>query len=402
LSKISLDIIVPLTLNNYKFVKLIGKGVYTQVWLAIHQSLQIPLAIKIVPKKVLCEEQNMIRFNREISILKQLDHPLVIQLFQVLDDKNNYYLVMEYAQNGDLFHFINSRGRLLEPVARRYFIQLISVLSYLHGTKKIAHRDIKAENILLDRYYNIRVIDFGLSNTYDDNPTFSTLCGSPAYVPPEMVKGHAYTTSCDIWSSGVLLYALCVGCLPFMDENIQIMLSKIVQNEPIYPSFLSSSLVDLLSKMLCKDPAQRITLEKIQEHSWFSQLEYNVLTKYVNRTIDNDINELQSDIIQKLQKLKIDTSSLKHNLFIHEFDEATTCYKMLKQERITEEMKTSLRIRHQMKNSAIQSATPQPIVTGRPTPKIVTNNYHIRRVPIVVTTPTTLITTNSNQDEAKN
>jgi serine/threonine protein kinase len=158
-----------------------------------------------------------------------MHHPFVTELFQALDDDTNYYLVMEFVEHGNMLDYVNLNGRVNEDQARRFFTQLIWVLEYLHFERKVAHRDLKCENVLLDRYDNIRLIDFGLSTAFSDlNPQLATACGSPAYAAPEMVKGNQYTKSADIWSAGILLFAVCTGYLPFDDDNVERMLLKIV------------------------------------------------------------------------------------------------------------------------------------------------------------------------------
>jgi serine/threonine protein kinase len=137
---------------------------------------------------------------------------------------------------------------------------------------------VKSENILLDRHNNIRVIDFGLSNQFTSTrPLLKTACGFPPYAPLEMICGHPYTQRADIWSSGVLLYAIVTGVLPFHDESLQVLLTSIVTQDVVYPSFLSPSIVDLLKKLLMKNPDYRITLGQIREHEWFSQARYSIL-----------------------------------------------------------------------------------------------------------------------------
>lgn len=265
----------PVTIGNYSLLQLIGSGSFATVWLGEHKITGNKVAVKVISKTNMNSPQSITRFNREISLLKQLDHPFIAQLFDVIEDDEAYYLFMEYVDNCSLFTKVNIEGRLTENAARRYFCQLISALNYLHNEKFIVHRDLKPENILLDKYDNIRLIDFGLSNQFSkSSPNLNTACGSPAYAAPEMIQGYPYTKSADIWSAGVILYAMVAGTLPFDDQNVQILLQKVVYTNQTYPASMSRSLVDLLKRLLSKDPKKRLTISQIINHPWLAQSGY--------------------------------------------------------------------------------------------------------------------------------
>ena len=167
-------------IGNYLMLSQIGSGAFASVWLAQHVTTKIKVAIKIIQKKSIESAEAKTRFNREMALLKQMTHPFIAEFFESIENENFHFLVMEYAENGNMLEFINNKGQLTEPQARHYFSQLVSVLEYLHNEKLIAHRDLKAENVLLDRYNNIRVIDFGLSNQFSSSqPQLKTACGSP-------------------------------------------------------------------------------------------------------------------------------------------------------------------------------------------------------------------------------
>lgn len=266
----------PFTIGNYKLTQFIGSGSFATVWLGEHKITNQKVAVKVICKSNLNSGQNLSRFKREIDLLKQIDHPFIVQLFDVIEDDEAFYLIMEYVEKGSLFSRINSEGRLNEDVARRYFCQILSALNYLHNEKFIVHRDLKPENILIDKYDNIRIIDFGLSNQFScADPNLNTSCGSPAYAAPEMIQGQPYTKSADIWSAGIILYAMVAGKLPFDDPDIQVLLQKVVYTEQIYPSIMSRSLIDLLKRILTKNPANRLTINQIANHLWISQSEYS-------------------------------------------------------------------------------------------------------------------------------
>ena len=344
---------IPKTVGPFTVCQEIGRGAFSRVFKGIHELTNVEVAIKIINKKAFTNEKLQMRFQVEVSLLKQMEHPMIEQLYYYTEDNDLICLVMEYSQNGDLLSFVNDNGKLIEPIARRYFVQLFSVIEYLHKEKKVAHRDLKAENILLDQFFNIRVIDFGLSKTFEsDSEVFETKCGSAAYVPPEMLMGKGYSTSADTWSAGILLYAMVVGRLPFDDENVQKTLQLICTTQPYLPSNISPALADLIMKMLTKDPDSRITLDKIKEHAWFSILEYDAITAYLKKLEEV---KCDPDIVSQMDGLGIDTSNLRQSLFLGVFDETTAIYRMLRKIKVTKEMKVAMRVRPMSMN-----ATPQP------------------------------------------
>jgi serine/threonine protein kinase len=327
----------------------IGDGAFAQVWQAHHTLSSIVVAIKVIEKASISTPIARTRLTREISLLRQMRHPFVTELFQALDDDMNHYLVMEFVEHGNMLDYVNLNGRVNEDQARRFFTQLIWVLEYLHFDRKVAHRDLKCENVLFDRYDNIRLIDFGLSTVFSDlNPQLATACGSPAYAAPEMVKGNQYTKSADIWSAGILLFAVCAGYLPFDDDNMQRLLHKIVYSEQVYPSFMSPALIDLLTKMMCKEPEQRISIEMIKSHPWFSQSEYLTMVQVTQAHIQQwQTGEGQSansvidaEVRTKMTQLGIDCHDLHESLLSQGDDtEVTVIYRILIREKLTENMK---------------------------------------------------------------
>jgi serine/threonine protein kinase len=335
-------------LRSFILEEFIASGSTGSVWRAHHILSGTRVAIKIVPKARLSTVTAQTRLQREIQLLKRIDQPFVVKLFQVFDDSENYFLVQEYSENGNLRDVVHRNCRLAEAHARRFFIQLLSALEYLHDEMRIVHRDIKCENILLDRHDNVRVIDFGLSREFADRQNLSTICGSPAYVAPEMVRGDTYTQRADIWSTGVVLYAMTTGTLPFNDPDIRGVLKKIISQELVIPSFVSPSLMSLLSKMLCKDPAGRITIDAIRQHPWCLESEYAGLLdkgpfQYAGRAVMmNGEPLIIPGIIAKVVALGFDGSELEASIMNDESTEANTLYKMLYREKVIDEMKELL------------------------------------------------------------
>ena len=167
-------------IGDYIIEKHIGSGTFASVLLGVHQVTKTRVAIKRIPKNNFNDANGEARFQREVNLIRGLDHPFIAEFYDVLEDESNYFIIMEFVENGNMLDYVNTNGELHEPQARHFFCQLISVLEYLHEVKKIAHRDLKAENVLLDKNFNIRLIDFGLSNMFtEDNPFLKTACGSP-------------------------------------------------------------------------------------------------------------------------------------------------------------------------------------------------------------------------------
>jgi tRNA A-37 threonylcarbamoyl transferase component Bud32 len=319
----------------------IGLGSFASVWKGHHIISHSPVAIKVIGKASIDNAVARTRLQREIALLKQLNHPFIAELFQVTEDADNYLLIMEYVEHGNLMDYVNDHGELSEDQARRYFLQLVSVLEYLHVDKRIAHRDLKCENVLLDRHNNIRLIDFGLSNMFSEAaPSLQTACGSPAYAAPEMVLGSGYTQAADIWSAGIVLFAIMAGYLPFDDDQIQHILHKIVYSEIEFPETFSPQLVDLLKRMLCKDPRGRITAHMITQHPWFSQSDYAAMVAESRFAAPSEGDEeavaVDPDIIQEMTAFGIDCHELPAALLIGEFTDLTALYRIFRRERLVE------------------------------------------------------------------
>jgi 5'-AMP-activated protein kinase, catalytic alpha subunit len=209
------------------------------------------------------------KVQREINILHLCTHPHIIRLYEVIDTPTDIFLVNEYVSGGELFDYIVSKGRLSADEARNFFHQIVSGVEYCHF-QKIVHRDLKPENLLLDANLNIKIADFGLSNLMRDGDFLRTSCGSPNYAAPEVISGHLYAgPEVDVWSCGVILYALLCGSLPFDDESIPNLFKKIKSGMYSLPSHLSQLARNLIPRMLEVDPMKRITIPEIRLHPWF-------------------------------------------------------------------------------------------------------------------------------------
>lgn len=258
-------------IGNYRLGKTLGVGSFGKVKLAEHEPTGKKVAVKILNRHKIRAQQMEEKLKREIKILKLCLHPHIIRLYEVIETSTDVFVVTEYSAGGELFDYIVERGRLAEPEARRFFQQIISGVEYCHK-HMIAHRDLKPENLLLDEHSNLKIADFGLSNCMRDGCFLKTSCGSPNYAAPEVISGKLYAgPEVDIWSCGVIVYALLCGTLPFDDESIPYLFRKIKGGIYILPSYLTDSSKDLISKMLVTDPLKRINIDEIRQHPWFRQ-----------------------------------------------------------------------------------------------------------------------------------
>lgn len=356
--------------DNFTIEEEIGKGSFATVCTAIQKKSGKKVAVKIVSKSSLKTEQDQNRFVRETSMMKQIDHPFVTKLFDIIETNSDYYLVMEYVENGTLLDLLRNKEYLSEHLAKRYFAQIVAVLDYLHNERHICHRDLKAENIMLDNNNNIRLIDFGLSNFFTvQSPLLQTACGSPAYASPEMLKKNKYTKAADIWSAGVLLYTMVTGKLPFYDRDMQQMLRKILFSQPVFPDNISFQCQQLIRQMLMKSPQDRIKMADIKEHPWFEDTEYKQLL-YFNFTQDKKFivlgdnlkeEDIDNDIVVKLQELGFDTSQLLNALINDDYDEMTSIYRMMRREKIKEETNKFILSIEEKQNSTMTTMSMNPL-----------------------------------------
>ena len=197
--------------------------------LGVHKLTQEKVAIKILEKLKIKDVTDVERVAREIHILKLIRHPNVIQLYEIIETPKFLYLIMEYASGGELFDYIVKKKRCTEEEACCFFQQIIAGVSHIHALN-IVHRDLKPENLLLDHHNQIKIVDFGLSNTFNSRvELLKTACGSPCYAAPEMISGDPYCgEKVDIWSCGIILYALICGFLPFEDPDTAQLYKKIL------------------------------------------------------------------------------------------------------------------------------------------------------------------------------
>jgi len=312
--------------GQYELHETVGTGGFAKVKVATHLVTGDKVAIKIMDKKQLGEDLPRVRL--EIAAMKVLRHQNICKLLQVVETDSKIFMVLEYCPGGELFDYIVDRERLNEDESRAFFRQIVAAVAYIHQSG-YAHRDLKPENILIDEDQHLKLIDFGLCAKPKGGITsiLETCCGSPAYAAPELVSGRNYLGSeADIWSMGVLLYALLCGFLPFDDENISALYRKIQLGIYEKPSWLSLGSLQLIHQMLQVDAKKRITIENLLTHPWLME-GYDRPIKWQSKYHGNDID---SSIVEEMAVYKLTTvSSLTERLKRWEYDYQTATYLLM-------------------------------------------------------------------------
>ncbi|XP_061104932.1 serine/threonine-protein kinase MARK2-like isoform X4 [Conger conger] len=257
-------------IGNYRLLKTIGKGNFAKVKLARHVLTGKEVAVKIIDKTQL-NSSSLQKLFREVRIMKLLNHPNIVKLFEVIETEKTLYLVMEYASGGEVFDYLVAHGRMKEKEARAKFRQIVSAVQYCHQ-KCIVHRDLKAENLLLDAEMNIKIADFGFSNEFTLGNKLDTFCGSPPYAAPELFQGKKYDgPEVDVWSLGVILYTLVSGSLPFDGQNLKELRERVLRGKYRIPFYMSTDCENLLKKFLILNPTKRGSLEQqIMKDRWMN------------------------------------------------------------------------------------------------------------------------------------
>ncbi|OAY62092.1 CBL-interacting serine/threonine-protein kinase 9 [Manihot esculenta] len=261
--------------GKYELGRTLGEGTFAKVKFAKNVETGENVAIKIIDRDQILRLKMVEQLKREISTMKLIKHPNVIQIYEVMASKRKIYIVLEFVDGGELFDKIARNGRLKEDEARRYFHQLIDAVDYCHS-RGVSHRDLKPENLLLDSYGTLKVSDFGLSavlsKQVQGDGLLHTACGTPNYVAPEVLKDKGYDgTGSDIWSCGVILYVLMAGYLPFDEPSLMGLYKKICSADFTFPSCFSSGSRKLIKRILDPNPVTRITIPQILEDEWFKK-----------------------------------------------------------------------------------------------------------------------------------
>ena len=327
----------------------LGQGAFGSVKLGINKQTGEKVAIKILEKSKLKRNADKIRLGREISILKKLRHPNIVQLYSVIETAHQILLIMEYIKGQELYQHILMNKRMSEEEACFYFKQIISGIEYLQKLK-ISHRDIKTENILIEQNTKkIKIIDFGLSNTYGDkdDELLKSACGSPFYAPPEMLKGEAYRGyGVDIWSAGIVLYAMICGFLPFEGADNNILFKRIIDGHFSIPTHVSKQGRELLYQLLNKNPRKRITIEQIKKHPWIKYYSNGLSTDVepifnIGLDLDKYVIPIDEDIINEMEeKYKLSKIKCRIAVLSNKSNDYTTLYYLLLKQKIQDGKKS--------------------------------------------------------------
>ncbi|KAL6575597.1 CBL-interacting serine/threonine-protein kinase 9 [Orobanche hederae] len=260
--------------GKYELGRTLGEGTFAKVKFATNTQTGDHVAIKIIDRDRVLRHKMVEQIKREISTMKMIKHPNVLNLFEVMASKTKIYIILEYVDGGELFDKIAKYGKLKEDAARRYFQQLINAVDYCHS-RGVYHRDLKPENLLLDSFGVLKVSDFGLSafsKQVRDDGLLHTACGTPNYVAPEVLTDKGYDgTASDVWSCGVILFVLMAGYLPFDEPNLVALYRRIQRADFSFPSWFSSSAKRLIKRILDPNPLTRITIPDILENDWFKK-----------------------------------------------------------------------------------------------------------------------------------
>lgn len=314
--------------EKYIVGKTLGEGTFGKVRKGIHRISGVKVAIKILVKKRITDAADVERVRREIKILKEVQHANIIKLFEVIDTSKYIFLIMEFVAGGELFDHIVKKQRLGEFEACRFFHHIINGVEYCHK-RKIVHRDLKPENLLLEKKgsnQTIKIVDFGLGNHISHDELMRTACGSPCYAAPEMIAGHAYVGyGVDVWSMGIILFALLCGFLPFEHPNTNELYKQILRGHFQVSSWVSKDAKDLLHKILCTDPKRRYKIRDIKKHPWYARAKV-----YTPRTEKSDVPDtLNEVIVQQMELAGFSREKIKDSINSRRHDSIYATYHLL-------------------------------------------------------------------------
>lgn len=258
-------------IGKYQLGRTIGEGTFAKVKLAINIINGQNVAVKIIDKNSVMENNLIHQVQREIRTMKLLNHPNIVRIHEVIGTKTKIYIVMEYVPGGQLSDKLSYANKLTESEARKYFQQLIYAMEYCH-CRGVYHRDLKPQNLLLDSKGNLKVSDFGLSALNKPGTLLKTACGSPSYVAPELLKNKGYDgAAADIWTCGVILFEMLAGRLPFDDLILSSLYKKIWMADYKFPYWFTTSQMNLIARIFDPDPKMRITIPEIINDKWFQE-----------------------------------------------------------------------------------------------------------------------------------
>jgi len=256
--------------DDFEILKPLGQGKFGNVYLAREKRSDFIIALKVLWKDIISKYKVEEQLRREIEIQSHLRHPNILRMYGYFYDERRVFLILEYAAKGEVFSELTRSGRFNEQKAARYICPLSNALNYIHS-KNVIHRDIKPENLLLSYDGTIKLGDFGWAIHVTDKKKRLTICGTPDYLPPEMIGQEGHNYSVDTWSLGVLMYEFLVGQTPFVAETTTETYDRIVLIDPEFPDYISEDAQDLMKKLLQKDPNARISLLDVPVHPWIQK-----------------------------------------------------------------------------------------------------------------------------------
>jgi len=315
-------------MTQYDIGAQIGEGTFGKVKLAIHKLTNEKVAIKILDKYKIKNEENQKRIDNEIEVLKRVNHHNIIRLYTTIENDSKIFIIQEYVPGCDLFEYIHKNKKLSEKEACLLYQQIISGVEYLHNLG-IIHRDLKPENILLTNSKVLKIIDFGLSKLDSKNELLNTHCGSPCYASPEMVEGKSYKgLPADIWSSGIILYIMLAGHLPFNELTNKKLYTKIRAGKYTIPKELSHEVKDLIKKLLEINPRKRIKISEIKEHPWFN-LKNKMFSMHDGIDITKTVIPIDEDIIEEMKEIGFNKMQIRDTILRNLHNNISTTYYLL-------------------------------------------------------------------------
>uniref|UniRef100_A0A8C7X3I1 non-specific serine/threonine protein kinase n=1 Tax=Oryzias sinensis TaxID=183150 RepID=A0A8C7X3I1_9TELE len=323
----------PARVGYYEIERTIGKGNFAVVKLATHIITKAKVAIKIVDKTQL-DDENLKKIFREVQIMKMLKHPHIIRLYQVMETERMIYLVTEFASGGEIFDHLVAHGRMAEKDARKKFKQIVAAVHFCH-CRNIVHRDLKAENLLLDHNLNIKIADFGFSNIFSRGQLLKTWCGSPPYAAPELFEGKEYDgPKVDIWSLGVVLYVLVCGALPFDGSTLQNLRARVLSGKFRIPFFMSTDCEYLIRHMLVLEPSRRLSMEQICKNKWMRQGDPDpdfdrLIAECEQVKTEREVELINEQVLMAMSEMGLDRERTLQSLQTDAYDHYSAIYSLL-------------------------------------------------------------------------
>lgn len=283
LSVLRMSVTAPLTLADLEVIQILGVGSFGKVWLVKHHETNAFLALKVIEKSLILSRNQITPVKNERRILKEVSaFPFIVPFVGTFQDSTRLFILMDYNIGGEIYALLGKLKRFPEDMARFYAAEMVLVLQYMHE-RKIAYRDLKSENTMIDSLGHIRVIDFGFAAFYDAARPFKTFCGSPYYLAPEIIMGRPYGLECDYWSLGCWIYEMIAGNMPFLGTSQEQIYRRSLHADPDYPSSMfSPEATSLIKALLAKDPTRRLgrdSILDIKKHPWFRGMDWEKLRK---------------------------------------------------------------------------------------------------------------------------